>query len=346
MDASQLSACAARIAEHYRRSGSAEADRWFRDALEGPDWQEWRSRFTSVQALAGYIDWALPRDQSLCAMLCRQMIDDAVLAGPLDRADIAEERHKPLRLDYGRADNNEWARRSVLRHAFAEHCRSTSRRLEVLLVLAENEHFGRDDDRELVSRAFAEARGGPLNLAAIESTAWDLVDVILRGVIPNMLRTVRCDSEATDFEAAFLPVGFSPSEHLFVQSAPPDYFDPSAELTTDPALEADYALDRLIGHWGELRTLLTQTLRSHSDNDYAGRSRYAAAIEETEVRAALNVIAQCGFGHRRFVRIHGATSPGGPDLEPFRLLRGTQSWLAMWLATTTDLPQGLVRGYS
>lgn len=351
LDAVELGATAGRLADHYQRSDSDEAGRWFREATEGPEWDEQTSRFTWVQAMAGYIAWAHPRDEARCAALCRLLIDNAVRTGPGDRIEIAEEAHKPLRLDYGRADNNEWDRATVLRHVIDEHCRTTSRQLEVLLALAENPRFGGDGDRTRVSWVLADKRGAPIDLAEVESLAWDLVAVVLREVIPALLRTIRCDNEATEFEAALLPVSFSPAEHLFVPSPPDDYLDPSAELTYGPALEAEHALDRLIGGWGDLRRLLTDTLASVSiaPTDDTEHSWISSAVEDAEAAAALTVIAQCGFEScRTGYQFHGAPSVSAWHwhLEAFRLLRGTDLWLAMWLATSTEPPEGLVRAHS
>jgi hypothetical protein len=246
LDARQLGATAGRLADHYRRSDSEEAGRWYREATEGPEWAEETSRFTWVQAMAGYAMWAHPRDEAHCATLCRLLIGNAARRGPGDRLEIAEELHKPLRLDFGRADNNERDRAAVLRHFIDEHCGTTARRLGVLLVLAENWQFGdqfRDDgDRARVSRVLADGRGAPINLAEIETLAWDLVAVVLPEVIPALLRTIRCDNEATEFEAAMLPIGFSPAEHLFVRSTPPDYLDLAGHTR---------GVDRMV--WGSAR---------------------------------------------------------------------------------------------
>lgn len=338
LSAENLAATAARLAENYRQSDSEQAGHWFREATECPVWEERNSRLTWAQALAGYTSWAHPRDEALCMSLCRQVIDNAVRFGRGDRVDIYEEMHKPLRLDYGRAEGNEYQRANVLRHVVDEHCPTAYRRLQVLLVLSDNYAFGRsDEDRDRVARTLADFREAPLDLADIESVAWELVAVVSRVAIPELLRTIGCDTQATKFEVALSPISFSPAEHLVVPLSPRDYFDPLAVFDIDPVLEAESAWNRLFSEFGgELPALLKgihpRDLADHWD---AG-----------DTSSVLRVIAGCGFDHRRSGYLSGSAIKDPWDLDRFDLLESTHSWLAMWLATSTDLPEGLVRAYS
>lgn len=340
LSAENLAATAARLAEHYRHSDSDQAGHWFREATECPVWEESNSRLTWAQALAGYTSWAHPRDEALCTSLCRQVIDNAVSFGRRDRVEIYEEMCKPLRLDYGRAEGNEYQRANVLRHIIDEHCPTAYRSLEVLLVLSANYAFGRsDEDRDRVARTLADFREAPLELADIESLAWELVAVVSRVAIPELLRTIGCNAQATEFEVALSPISFSPAEHLVVPLSPRDYFDPLAVFDTDPVQEAESAWSRLFSELGGELPALLKDIHPRDPADHRD-------ADETSV---LRVIAGCGFDRRRSGYLSGSASANPWDLDDprsYSLLESTHLWLAMWLATSTDLPEGLVRAYS
>lgn len=356
-----LPATAARLGTHYASIGSNQAGRWFDLAIEvdGWQWHEWATTWTGTIALAEYIRWAHEHDTLLCGALCRLLVIDTIKNSESDRLELVEEGHKRWRLDYRRAENSEAARHLALQHCLKAHGTDSAGKAKALEALVDNSFFcaarGKDDleDRELAMSVLTEIRGAPIDLIRIDQLTWKFVEFILRAAIPAILRSARCDADATFIEQEVDTLDFTPEGRLFADLTYADsgmtreerdhvdfglYYDFEEVDPADQVLSADrqvWHVESKLDRFFELARNALRRLLDQTPTNFNLSSHYYQ--RDSEVKEAAHVLWNCGLPLHEPV--------WEPGKRP-RLYYSRIFWIAMSLADCSPPPEGMARAFS
>lgn len=347
--AEELRSVEARIARHLAASGDADAGRWFRRAIAYPRWEDADGDETWLSAMSGYALWVHGRgDIELCEQLSARLIDDVVQHAVFDRRLIDGDAHKRYRDSYQLATGNEAVRMSAMEHLLTGHDLSPEMALELLRLVTRN-HYFRVESRPLVARVW-EGRYGPVaDTAAVEDRAWAFIGWLLAEVVPMVLRLVGCTDHADHVERKSADIDFSAegfrgpdvdrNGHIRElrrrqrgDGTPLDAAE-SAELE-------DFILCRVPRFYEFVSSVIRpgtapgwQEANDRAESADEGMRKILSWWQATPWETGLGA-TESSFetGFRQIVSDHR-----------FRLLSGSDAWLAMWLATTAPVPAGWQR---
>ncbi|ABM16715.1 hypothetical protein Mvan_5957 [Mycolicibacterium vanbaalenii PYR-1] len=339
----------ARVAAKYAATDDSRADSWFRRATASPRWYDRDGGATWLEAMSGYGRWAHSHgDVALCDQVSGRVVDDAVVEGATDRCAMAADAHKPYRDSFCLAASNESARLHIFRHLLIDHDPTPESGMELLRLFSRNHYFGPEEHD--IAAAVWERRHGPFRAAAaVESHAWQLTGFLLTEVVPSVLRLVGCDEHAGRIVDVLATVDFSVNgfwEPVL------EYDDRMRELGErsygwgEPLDEVEMAeyrartdyhphpLDRFIDELIDpARIAGWRTVEdTASALDDARRLRLLDWQHPLE-RAGLDSVAST---------LERGLRPRVSERED-RLLGGSDAWLAMWLATSSSVPDGWKR---
>lgn len=346
IDAEDLRSIQARIAFHYAESDDASAVSWFRRAVASPRWEDDDGQATWLGAVGAYARWAHAHgDVDLCDQLSARVVDDAVVEGAADRCALAGDAHKPYRNRYQLAASNEAARWKTMEHLLLEHELTPDMGLELLRLLSRN-HYFRRDDRELAAAVWVRRYGPIRDAPVVESRAWELIGWLLTDVVPSVLRTFGCDEHANRVEDV------SGTLDLSIHG----FWEPNVD---------DSDRMRQLGerYWGigepldEVATAEYEAFTSYHRHPLDGFIDEIVDPERASGWRAVQDSASTVDGHLRHnllrfkhpvqsVGLDSVASAFESGLRPwvsereYRLLGGSDAWLAMWLATSTPEPDG------
>ncbi|WP_006246346.1 hypothetical protein [Mycolicibacterium tusciae] len=352
VSAGDLRSIEARIAEHCADSDDLRASSWFRLAAASPRWEDEDGQATWLAALGGYARWAhRGGDIALCEQLSARVIDDAALEGARDRSAIAADAHKPYRYSYSLAASNESARWQAMEHLLTAHDPSPVDGVELLRLLSRN-HFFRVDARDLAAAVWTRRFGPIRDATAVEARAWELLGWLITDAVPDLLRAILCDQEAEHIHDESAGIDFSISgvwepkpddesrwselrDRYWGFGEPLDHLE-NAEFHAITSFERhplDDFLDRVFDPLRSSEWLaLPKCVSADSGGVPRGRFRWNRPLAGVGIDA---VASTYEIGLRTSV-FEGER----------RLLSGSDAWLALWFATTTQEPDGWSRSLS
>lgn len=348
VDASDLRSIEARIAAIYAADGDPNATLWFRRATTSPRWEEDDGGASWLAAVGNYARWAHGREEmELCEQLSARVIDDAVIKSAADRGAMAADAHKKYRDSYQVAISNESARWLAMEHLLTQHDLTPDTDVELLRLLSRN-HFFRTEARELVAAVWTRQRGDIRQSALVESCAWEFLGWLVTSVVPDLLRAIRFDREADRIQTASAGIDFSIN----------GMWQPKADEARWSELRNRYRgfreppLDELeTAEFEALNSYERHPLDRFLDSQLdPWQSKEWLALRK---RLSASGIGPPGWLHRNRsladIGLDAAESTYeiGLRISDFessdRLLSGSDTWLAVWLATTTPEPDGWTR---